>query len=385
MTRSELDRLYQEGVLDEKRFIETSARLNELMGTESAVYLELMERQRLQREAEVRRQREAATAQWLQITDDHLSPEGIQLDLERLERRDSDAGTAASWLVLAGDRILPYAHPKLLDPASSAELRFSLLQVVGEIGDPSSISPILEVIRLNLGTPGLLKAGFQALALTPPSDEARDLADELLQGNDSLAVRQQALVYLAAIRDPEASQIARRYSSVGVDPELRVVGLLLAARLGDDGVLPAILELLPVTRDRSYREVLLPALGELSDSASFTAFTTEHPDIAGAESIRKIGNMVAFRHTKGDEKIELAQQLIQSGNPWDRREAVAFLVEEDHPEVLARYLQLSPYDGLPLPTTVVHSPRAVSILAQVRRMGYRVEETPEGFTLVRDE
>jgi len=94
---------------------------------------------------------------------------------------------------------------------------------------------------------------------------------------------------------------------------------------------------------------------------------------------------VGFRHSTGDEKIELAKQLIQSEHPWDRRDAVAFLVEGNHSEVLAEYLRLSSYFGLPLLKTVVHSPQAVQILAQIRRMGYRVEETPEGFSIVSDE
>lgn len=385
MTRNEIDRLYLAGLLDEQRFIEMTAGLNELMGTRSAVYLELEERQRLDREAEIHRKREAEEALWLQVMDDNLSPEGIQRNLELLDSRGSGSRTAAAWLVIAGKQILPSAHPMLTDPASSAELKFSLLQVVGEIGDPSSIPPVIENIRLNLDTPGLVKAGFQALALMPPSGEALDLVDDLLGGDYSMIARQQALVYLAAIRDPKAGPFALSYSASDVEPELRIVGLLLAARLGDDSVLPTIVDLLVATEERSHREVLLRALGELSNRESYAGFSAEHPGVVGAESMRETGNLVAFRHTEGDAKIELAQQLIQSGHPWDRREAVAFLVEENHSEVLARYLRLNPIYGLPLLATVVNSPMAVPILAQIRRMGYRVEETAEGFELVRNE
>lgn len=384
-TRNEVDRLYQAGLIDEGRYIRTSDALNELMGTKSAVYGELMDRQRLDREAEVQRKREAQEARWLQVMDDNLSPEGIQRNLDALEHRDSGSRTAAAWLVIAGKQILPSAHPRLTDPASSGELKFSLLQVVGEIGGESSIPPVIKVIRLNSNTPGLVKAGFYALALLPTSDDARDLVDELLGSDHSMIDRQQALVYLAAVKDRKAGPFARRYSASDVEPELRIVGLLLAARLGDGSVLPTILDLLVATEDRSYREVLLRAVGELSDPESYATFSTEHPDILRAETVRKIGNLVAFRHVSGDARIELARQLIQSGHPWDRQEAVAFLVEENHADILAEYLGLSAIHGLPLLATVVHSPRAVQILAQIRRMGYRVEEIPEGFELVRDE
>lgn len=233
--------------------------------------------------------------------------------------------------------------------------------------------------------PGLVKAGFHALALMPPSGEALDLVNDLLGGDYSMIARQQALAYLAAIRDPKAGPFALSYSASDVEPDLRIVGLLLAARLGDDSVLPTIVDLLVATEARSHREVLLRALGELSNRESYAGFSAEHPGVVGAESMRETGNLVAFRHTEGDAKIELAQQLIQSGHPWDRREAVAFLVEENHSEVLARYLRLNPIYGLPLLATAVNSPMAVQILAQIRRMGYRVEETAEGFELVRNE
>lgn len=382
MTRSEIDRLHQAGLLDEGWYLRTSAALNRLMGTESAVHLELMDRQRLDREAETQRKQEAEDARWLAIRDDNLSPEGIRRNLELLEHRDSGSRTAAAWLVTAGKQILPFAHPMLTDPASSAELKFSLLQVIGEIGDPSSVPPVVEVIRANLDNRALLKGGFQALALMPPSDEARPLVTDVLEDDRGVDARQQALVYLAAVRDPKAGPFAQRYSAEGIDRELRVVGLLLAARLGDDSVLPAILELLESTDDRSQREVLLRALGELSDPESYARISTEHSDILEAESVREIGNLVAFRHTEGNAKIDLARSLIQSGHPWDRLEAVAFLVEEKHAQDLASYLHLSPGSGLAVLKAVVLSPSAVPILAQIRRMGYFIEETPAGFELI---
>ena len=384
LTRNEVDRLYQAGLLDESRYLETSAALNQLMGTESLVYDELMERQRLDREAEAQRKREAEQARWLQVTDDNLSLEGIQRNLDALEHRDSGSRTAAAWLVIAGQQVLPSAHALLTDPASSAELKFSLLQVIGEIGDPSSILPVIQIIRTGSNAPGLVKASFQALALMPTSHDARDFVDELLGGDHSMIDRQQALVYLAAIKDPKAGPFARRYSASVVEPELRILGLLLAARLGDNSVLPTIRDLLVATEDRSYREVLLRALGELSDPESYATFSTGHPDILGAESVRKIGSLVAFRHVSGDAKMELARQLIQSGHPWDRQEAVAFMVEGNHVQPLSELLLLNPYQGLPLLATVAHSPTAVAVLAQIRRMGYRVEETPEGLAIVAD-
>jgi hypothetical protein len=381
-TRNEVDRLFEAGLLDERRFLRASATINPLLGTTSTVYLELAEQQRLEREAETSAKLESESESWLRITDDNLSPAGIRRNLELLERRDSNSRTAAAWLIIAGPKILPAAHPMLVDPETSPDVKFALLQVLGEIGHSSSESPVIEVIRRHSDSRGLLKAGLYALALMPATDLSRRLIGDLLDAGQPLVARQQALVYLAAVRDGDALAIARRYAAPGAAPEMRVVALLLAARLGDDSVLATIRELLPVTDDRSQREVLLRALGELSDPGSFAAFTNEHRHVVPAESVRKVETVVAFRRAEGNARIDLARQMIHSGHPWDRWEAVAFLVEGNHVQPLSELLLLNPYQGLPLLATVAHSPTAVAVLAQIRRMGYRVEETPEGLAIV---
>jgi len=198
-------------------------------------------------------------------------------------------------------------------------------------------------------------------------------------------MRQQALVYLAAVRDRRGAAFSREYSAADIEPEVRVAGLFLAARLGDRQDLPVIVELLETTEDRSNREVLLRALAELSTPESLNAFAETSPSYGGAASFRDIRQLVEFRHAEGDRKLEMARRVIEKGHPWDRREAVRFLVEERHTEVLFGYLQLYPSAGLPLLKTVVYSPGGVPIFAQIRRLGYRVEETPDGLVLVRDE
>lgn len=230
-------------------------------------HVRTVDRSRLDWEAETRRTPDAEAAKWLQVVDDNLSPAGIERNLESLQHRGSGSRTAAAWLVNAGDRILPFAHPKLLDPASSDELTFSLVQVVGEIGDPSSIAPVIEVIRRDPDVLDLLKAGLYALAVMPPSDDSRDLVGELLGEDHSMAAR----------------------------------------------------------------------------------------------------------------------QLIRSDQPRDRQGAAAFLVEGGHAGVLGSTLRLDLYPGLPLLAVSVHSPTSVQVLAQIRRTGYRIEETPVSFELVRDE
>ncbi len=383
MTRNAVDELYQEGKLDEGRYRATSVQLNDLLGDESAVYRELQERQRIAREDEVREQHEEETAEWDVVFEENTSPDGIRANVQALGQRDARSKSAASWLVIAGADALAPAHEALADPSAPDEARIALLQILGEIGDPRSVQPLIRFTRSNADNRTYLGGGLRTLALMPPSAETFDFALELLEADRTTLMKQQALVYLALVREPRGAKIARTFSTPTTDPDVRVAALFLASRLGDAEARPAIVEMLETTEDRSYREVLLRALAELSTPDVFDAFARENPNLISPATIRELQPLAVFRHADGDRKIEAARHLVASEFDWDRRDAVQFLVEEGHIEVLSGYLQPGPFTGQPLMKTILYSPRGVQIFAQIRRMGYRVDETPGGLAIVR--
>jgi HEAT repeat protein len=381
MTRNAVDELYREGTLEESRYLATSVRLNDLLGDESAVYRELQERQRIAREAEIEERREEATAEWGEVVKENTSSEGIRANVQALGQRGDRSKLAASWLVIAGADALVPTHEMLADPTTSDETRLALLQVLGEIGDPRSVRPVIRFTRSNADNRTYLGAGLRALALMPPSKETFDFARELLEAERATLMKQQALVYLALVREPLGAEIARKFSTPATEPDVRVVALFLAARLGDDEARPAIIKILETTEDRSYRDVLLRALAELSTLETLDAFGEANPNLRSPATFRKLQPLVVFRHADGDRKLEAARHLVASGFDWDRREAVRFLVEEGHTDVLYGFLQPGTFTGQPLLKTILYSPRGVQIFAQIRRMGYRIEETPDGLSL----
>ena len=385
VTRNAVDELYREGKLDEGRYLTASVQLNDLLGDESAVYRELQERQRIAREDEVREQYEEETAEWGVVFEENTSPDGIRANVQALGQRDARSKSAASWLVIAGADALAPAHEALADPSAPDEARIALLQVLGEIGDLRSVRPLIRFTRSNADNRTYLGAGMRALALMPPSAETFDFALELLEAERAILIKQQALVYLALVREPRGAEIARSFSTPTTGPDVRVVALLLAARLGDAEARPAIIEMLEATEDRSYREVLLRALAELSTPDVFDAYARENPNLISPATFRELQPLAVFSHADDDRKIEAARHLVASEFDWDRRDAVQFLVEEGHIEVLSGYLQPGPFTGQPLMKTILSSSRGVQIFAQIRRMGYRVNETPDGLAIVRDD
>jgi HEAT repeat protein len=390
LIRDEVDALYRHGRLEESRYVVTSDRLNELIGDESATYLGLQESRRMAREAEIQRRRDEQAAEWDRIVEENLSDEGILANVQALGGRTERSKMAASWLVITGADALDPIHDALVDSTLSDGARITLLQVIGEIGDSRSVQPMIDFIKSNADSRTFLGGGLRALALMPTSPETLSFARELLEVERSPLVRKQALVYLASVREPAGLGIARALSDPDTDPDVRVAALLLLARLRDAEARPAVVEMLVTTDNRSYRDVLLRALAELSTPETFEAFGDENPALRGTESFRDMRPLVVFRHAEGEQKLEAARHLVNSGHPWDRRDGLGFLVEAGHTEVLFGYLQFGPYTGQPfsgtqhpLLRTVLHSPRGVQVYAQIRRMGYLVKETPDGLKLVR--
>ena len=390
LVRNEVDALYQEGKLEESRYVVTSDRLNGLLGDESEVYRGLQESRRIARDAEIQRRRDEQAAEWDRIVEENLSTEGILVNVQAVGGRTDRSKMAASWLVIAGANALDPIHDALADSTLSDGARIALLQIVGEIGDSRSVQPMIRLIESNADNRTYLGGGLRALALMPTSPETLDFARTLLEAERSPLMRQQALVYLASVREPMGMEIARGFSNPDTDPDVRVAALLLAARLGDSEVRPAVIEMLVTTENRSYRDVLLRALAELSTPETFEAFGDANPALRDTGSFRDMRPLVVFRHAEGEQKIEAARHLIDSGHPWDRRDGVRFLVEEGHTDVLFRYLRFGPTTGQPHPETghpwlrsVLYSPRGVQVFAQIRRMGYLVEETPDGLKLIR--
>lgn len=389
LVRNEVDALYQEGKLEEARYVATSDGLNKLLGDESEVYRGLQENRRIARESEIQRRRDEQAAEWDRIVEENLSAEGILANVQALGERTTRSKMATSWLVIAGADAVDPIHDALADPTLSDGASIALLQVIGEIGDPRSVQPMIDFIRNHADNRTFLGGGLRALALMPTSPETLNFARELLEAGRSPLMRQQALVYLASVREPLGAEIARAFSTPDTDPDVRVAALLLSSRLGDSEARPAVVEMLLSTENRSYRDVLLRALAELSTPETFEAFGDANPALRDTTSFRDMRPLVVFRHAEGEQQLEAARHLVNSGHPWDRRDGVRFLVEEGHTDVLFSYLRFGPLTGQPLSETehpllrtVLYSPRGVQVYAQIRRMGYLVEETPEGLKLV---
>ncbi len=385
ITRDWIDVLFRDNKLSEKLFVSTSEYLNEIMESRSPAYQEVIRERETLKEAERRQRADEKQAQWKQKLESMFAqqtlPEGIKKNILALNRANS--GISAKWLIVAGKDILPYAHEILLDPEVSIRIKYRLIDVLGAIGDPRSIDPIIEVTRAH-PEGGLYKAAFLTLGQMQQTPDSVAFAAEQLQQEQLPRIQRSALVYFAVHRDIRALTWAEQYSGPGTIPEVRIAGLYLLARLGETKAIHPLLDLLNQGQNRLQEETLLRALAELTTPEGFRSQLAKISIDRRGRGYKTALHIAEFRHGTGDVRIAAAEQLFHSPYVMDKREAVRYLIQQNQVEVLGKYIPPDPSFSLLPEMAAVYSESPISILVviEARRMGLKIERTPDGIRFV---
>jgi hypothetical protein len=385
LCRQQVDSLFDEKNLDEELYISFSKRLNAFIGNESAPYTALMEK----REAEeIERKRVSARTEEErsrkhfedQITE-NMSPEGIKKNIQTLSQYGNRSKNAAMWLLMTGPDILPYAHEVIRTSDTDIKVKFKLISILGAIGDTRSIQPILDAVR---AVPeNTYKDVFLALSQMPMTKESFDFAISQLTDASSIISKRSALFYFAAQRERRALNWARKYSFADTGNQLRLAAVFLLARLGEPDSKGLILESLKKQLKQSSLETLLRALAEVTTPEEFINHTGNMKLNKETKWFRTAKLITEFRNAKGKRKTMFAESLLTSDNLWDIRDAAQYLIREEETEILKRYLLPDPRVEHPLVMEAMQNRAGRTIYLEARKMGYHIEETPDGIRLTR--
>jgi HEAT repeat protein len=386
LSRKQIDRLFEEGSLDEELYISSSKRLNALIGNESALYTALREK----REAdEIERKRERTRteeARYRQHFEDqikeNMSLEGIKKNIKNLSLHGSRSKNAAMWLVMTGPDILPYAHEVIRRSDTDMKVKRKLISILGAIGNARSIQPILDAVRSE--PENAYKDVFLALSEMPMTKESFDFAISQLTEKSSVIAQRSALVYFAAHRDRRALNWAKKYSLTDAGNELHLAALFLLARLGESDARDLILESLKREQKRSDLETLLRSLAEVTTPEEFISHTGNMNLDEKTKWYQTAMWIAEFRHVEDERKAVFAGRLLTSDYLWDIREAARYLIEEEETEILKRHLLPDPRVKHPLVMEAMQHRAGRTIYLEARTMGYQIEETPEGIRLVKE-
>ena len=192
--------------------------------------------------------------------------------IEQLVLPAAKPDDAMRQLVAAGKHALFALHAALLDEQATDMKRARIMQILGRIGDTSSVLPITRLAGHRHENRFLQKEALKALRQLPASGMARAYADSLLASLDTgPAIKRAALLYYAARPHPQARRWMIQYRSPGTDPSIRYAGLYLAAVMGDRSVLRWISALLEAGRPANEQYYLLLGLAELVPLNTFLA------------------------------------------------------------------------------------------------------------------
>jgi hypothetical protein len=310
------------------------------------------------------------------------SPEGIAANVAMLAAHGSHASRAMEWLIMVGEAALPQLHDALASADTEDRHRFKIVNVIGEIGNVSSTAPLIEAAE-TWADGGFYRPVLFALALIPPTAES--VAFAYAQSAVGITERRQVagLVYLAQIRHAPAADLVAQFTDDALSPRLRSVGLYLGARLGVQGTAAAIEAVLQQTTERSELETLLMDLAEAAASLEeFTRVASAAGFTERSFSYRQQLAYCAFRTAADDRKVELAYEVLGDSGQWQRREAIRYLIATD-PQGTVDRLTGGIGQFLPLNKLLPLSSAIQLLFSESRRMGYRLEQTDQGYVLTR--
>lgn len=384
--RDGIDTIFDEGMLAESDYLRAVTKLNKALGNESPRYVALRAEQARERvarqQAAVAQGKREMRAEYAAELARHSSTEGIAANIANLSANGSDSRRAVQWLVIVGDAALEQLHAALGAADIMDQLRFQLINVLGEIGNPGSTAPLIAAAETSKEG-GFQRPVFFALALIPPTAESLEFANAQLANAVSERRQIAALVYLAQIRHAPAEALVARFSAAGLSPRLRSAGLYLGARLGVAGIAGAVTTALQRTQERAELDMLLTTLAEAAtDPAEFTRVANAAGFSERSLNYRKNLAYCTFRTAPREAKVAMAREVMADGNQWQRREAIRYLIATD-PQGTIDLMTDGIGQFLPLHKLMPLSSGSQLLFSESRRMGYELRQTEAGYVLSR--
>jgi hypothetical protein len=382
--RDGMDALVAEGVMPERDYLAAAAALNTALGDESprhaAFRAERAAQRKAREEAEVRERMGALQGEFEAELARQSTPEAVAGHVAMLVNFGGEARRAARWLILAGEPVLPALHAALAAPGTSDKQTYQLLSVLREIGSPHSTGPIIGAAQARADG-GLHGPALLALALLPVSAEAVAFAQAQLVAGVSPPRQAAALFYLARIRHAPAAARVEAFTRLDLPPRVRSAGLYLGARLGVPGLAASVATGLEQATDRGVKQALLRGLAAAAaDGAEFQTLAEASGFTEASRVYQQNLAYCRFRTALSGDKADLAYRVLESGQTWDRREAIRYLIDAD-PQGTVDRLAGGIGRFMPLHELLALSAPVQLLFGESRRLGYRLTHTGQGYAL----
>jgi hypothetical protein len=280
-----------------------------------------------------------------------------------------DARRAGPRLIDRGPEVLVAVHAALLAPEVEPHHALRLLQVMGPLGEETSVPVVLELLRRDPKS-ALRRDALLILARLPATDAAADFIGQLAADeNEPWRTRRMAFTWYGLHRDPRGFPSAEALRA-SPDLERRIAGLFVLARLGDTTALEPIGEILGAGAPANARDTLLLGLAELVGPEEFERRAPAA--LAWSEGYKDSLRYARYRAAAPTERPPLCLEMLRAQMPRHREIAVRCLLDSGHAA------DLRPFAAVDLEAPG----RAALVRNEIRRAGWRVIDTDTDFRIV---
>lgn len=291
------------------------------------------------------------------------------IDEEIAALTGNDARRAGPKLIDRGSTVLPFIHKALLQPDLPHLNGLRFLQVIGPIGDKSSVPVLLKILLRNPESP-LRRDMLLTLAKLPATEDAAKFITNLAADEkEDWRTRRMAFTWFGIHRDKRGLPFAEALKN-DPDPGRQAAGIYVLARLEDRSVIDSINKIFTEGAPANFRDTLLISLAELTDPTEFKKLAPISLD--WSQGYKSAFTYSRYREAKRDEKKDICQELLRSSFPGHLTLAVRCLLESGNAEALRPHAALS-----------LEAPgRDALIRNEIRKAGWQVIDTNNEFLIL---
>jgi hypothetical protein len=280
----------------------------------------------------------------------------------------ADVKRAGPRLIDHGPEALPAVHTALLSTEVEARNALRLLQVMGSIGEKSSVPIVLELLKRDKKSP-LRRDALLILAFLPVTEESAALIIDIATDvNEKWYTRRMAFTWFGFHRDARGRPYAEALLT-DPDAEKQTAGLFVLARLGDKSVLEPTRQLLAAGPPANSRDALMLALAEITTPEEFKRWVPS--SLSWSSGYKEPLLYARYLAAGPQEKIPLCLEMLRSRTHGHRELAVRYLLENGHAS------DLRPYAAIDLEAPG----RAALIRNEIRKAGWRIIDTDDEFNI----
>ena len=262
--------------------------------------------------------------------------QSVSEDIQILSQFSKEAQLAAYRLVEADTAILPEAHSVLLNDNSNLKLVIQLITVLGQIGDASSIGPIIQAAQKNPDNTFIYQNALLTFANIPQTQDTYNFAAAQLNNERPRIMQRTALWYFAKHKDVRAKKWVNKFAIKNTNPDVQDAALVLAAALNDQRAKPIIVDMLRKKQKRGIESNLLLALTEFVKPDEFNRLTSMVDQ--NTRQYQSMLRRVKFKWGTAQEKSSMAKIMLKARFPEEKRKAIKYLLDQNKGEILKSFI-----------------------------------------------